>query len=160
MHVRLDGETYYLDNAVLLDLMRKDLGPFCTPGTPQAEAKAAERLGAKAILNMPWVGPWLYGTLAKIFGVANWRDLKPARHTDSLEHTFNLVMTAAGLILDNSTIEVERHGDISQDGQEPELRITQTILQKSDGSQWQWSHDANVTDRTSAHAPTATRQAR
>lgn len=157
MHVRLDSKTYYLDNAVLLDLMRKDLGPFCTPGTPQAEAKAAERLGAKAILNMPWVGPWLYGTLARIFGVANWRDLKPARHTDSLEHTFNLVMNAASLILDHSTIEVERDESLSESGAEPELRVTNTYLQKADGSQWQWSHSPNAANSTSAHAPATTR---
>lgn len=158
MHVRLDGKVYYLDNALLLDLMRKDLGAFCTPGTPQAEAKAAERLGAKAILNMPWVGPWLYGTLAKIFGVANWRDLKPARHTDSLQHTFNLVMNAAALILDNSTIEVERdEQSLSENGAEPELRITQTILQKSDGGVWQWSHGPSTANSTPTHAPAPAR---
>lgn len=159
MHIRLDGELYYLNNDVLLDLMRKDLGQFCTPGTPQAEAKATERIGISMILRLPWCMPWLYGILANVFGKASWRDLKPARHTDVLEHTFTLVMDAATLILDHSTIEVERdEQSVSESGAEPELRITQTLLEKSDGGAWQWRHPDSADGPTLfTHAPTATR---
>lgn len=139
MHIRLDGELYYLNNDVLLDLMRKDLGAFCTPGTPQAEAKATERIGISMILRLPWCMPWLYGILANVFGKSSWRDLKPVRHADVLEHTFNLVMDAATLILDHSTIEVERNESLPESGAEPELRITNTTLEKSDGGQWSYA---------------------
>lgn len=166
MQIVLDGIHYTLDNSAILDIMRADIGKFAIPNTPEASKYAAERIAIKAAIR-PWYGRF-YGIFARILGVADWHDLKPAKHGDLLEHTFYLGLECMDVILTNSTLELERENMegaydqlVSKNSAWPVLRVTRAVFtqpNEPEQSTEQSTEPAADSDLTATAAPDDSRR--